>query len=188
MVRKIQKWGYKMSKEFIMSIYYKVCIFLGMGAFLNLFVYLERFPELMNGDITKKLFSLEFNTGYGAYETVFNTALIVFILIFAINLGVLVYSLLGEKSEGLIAEAVFYNTIITFLIVIAHIAFYIQIPTTVNGEITNGIFNTSFYVLADEVVKVFNFSYLLITVYLFYNVFVIYRSMPEKTYIKSSKK
>ncbi len=176
-----------MSKDFIMSIYYKLCIFLGIGAFLSLFLYLEKFPDFINGDVTKKLFNLKITIGYEDYVEVFNSALIVFLVIFGINLGVLIYSILGEKIEGLFAEAVFYNTIIAFLIVIAHIAFYLQVPANGNGEITMGILNTSFYILTNEVVKVFNFSYLLITIYLFYNVYVIYKSMPEKTFVETKE-
>ena len=154
---------------------------------MSLFLYLEKFPDFINGDVTKKLFNLKITIGYEDYVEVFNSALIVFLVIFGINLGVLIYSILGEKIEGLFAEAVFYNTIIAFLIVIAHIAFYLQVPANGNGEITMGILNTSFYILTNEVVKVFNFSYLLITIYLFYNVYVIYKSMPEKTFVETKE-
>ena len=169
-----------MKKDVILSTYYKVSLFLAMGAFLSLFQYLQKFPESMYGDISKSLFSLEFNIAYGVTDQVLNLALIAFISIFLVNLGILIYSLTGEKVEGLLAEAVFYNTIITLLIVISHIAFNVQIPLNVNGEISHSIFNSNFFVLADTKIIAFNFSYLLITIYLFYNAYVIYKLIPEK--------
>ena len=168
-----------MKKEFFLSIYYKVSIFFSMGAFLILFLYLEKFPSLMYGDISKSLFVLKFTTSIDVYETVVNSALIVFIVLFLINLGVLIYSLMGEEIEGLLAEGVFYNTILTFLILISHIAYNIQIPTNVNGEISHSLFHSNFFELAESKAIVFNVSYLLITVYLFYSVYVIYKLIPK---------
>ena len=169
-----------MKKDFILNFYYKVTVFLAMGAFISLFLYLEKFPELMFGDITKSLFSLEFSISYGVTEQVINSALIVFVCIFLVNLGVLIYSWTGEKIEGLLAEAVFYNVIITLLIVISHIAYNIQIPLNVNGEISHSLFNSNFFALSDVKVIVFNLSYLLITIYLVYNAYVIYKLIPQK--------
>jgi len=169
-----------MKKDYILSTYYKASVLLAMGAFLSLFLYLEKFPESMFGDIIKSLFSLDFNIGYQVSDIVINSALIVFICIFLVNIGVLIYSLTGEKVKGLLAEAVFYNTIITLLIVISHIAYNIQIPINVNGEIIHSIFHSTFFVLSDVKVIAFNLSYLLITIYLFYNVYVIYKLIPKK--------
>ena len=168
-----------MNKENLISVYYKMCVIIAMGAFLSLFLYLSKFPGGMNGDINKTFFSLEFNIMYGEQVIVFNSMKIVFLVIFLINLGVFIYSLLGKKLEGLLAEGVFYNTIITFLLVISQLAYHLQIPPIVNGEITHSIFFSNFYRLTDERIIVFNFSYLLITIYMFYNIYIIYKTMPK---------
>lgn len=177
-----------MKKEFILNIYYKASVFLGMGAFLSLFLYLEKFPKEMFGDISKKIFSLEFSIAFDVLKHVFNSSLIVFIIIFLINLGFLIYSLIGKKIEGLLAEGVFYNTLLTFLIVLSHIAYNIQIPLNVNGEISHSLFHSNFFELADSKVIVFNFSYLLITVYLLYSVFVIYKLIPKNKEVEVVEK
>ncbi len=169
-----------MNKENLMSVYYKMCIFIGMGAFLSLFLYLKQFPEGMNGDITKTFFGLEFNLGYGNVVTVFNSIVIIFFVIFLINLGALIFALIGDKLDGLLLEGAFYNTIISLLLLISHLAFHLQIPGIVNGEISHSIFHSNFYALTDMRVIVFNFSYLFITVYMFYNAYIIYKFMPKK--------
>ncbi len=171
-----------MSKENLMSIYYKMCVFVGMGAMLSLFLYLKEFPKEMNGEITKKLFSLDFGIAYGENAVVFNSVLIIFFVVFLINLGALIFTLVGDSLEGLLAEGAFYNTIISFLLIVAHLAFYLQIPNAVNGEISHSVFHSNFYRLIDDKVIAFNFSYLFITIYLFYNVYVIYKLLPEKKY------
>ncbi len=166
-----------MKKENLISIYYKMCIVIAMGAFLSLFIYLSKFPEGMNGDITKTFFSLEFITMYIETVTVFNSMIIIFSVIFLINLGALIYVITGEKLEGLLLEGVFYNTIITFLLIVSHLAYYLQIPPIVNGEITHSFLFSTFYRLTDVKILVFNFSYLLITIYLFYNIYIVYKVM-----------
>lgn len=170
-----------MNKKNLISIYYKMCIFVSMGAFLSLFLYLKQFPPGMNGDITKTFFTLTFDTGYGETIEVFNSMVIIFFAIFLINLGALVFALVGEKLEGLLLEGAFYNTIISFLLLVAHLAYHLQIPGIVNGEISHSIFHSNFYRLTDVRILVFNFSYLFITIYLFYNIYVIYKLLPQKT-------
>ena len=168
-----------MKKDNLMNIYYKMCVFIGAGALLSLFLYLKEFPKEMNGDIIKTFFSLEFDILYETNVVVFNTILIIFFIVFLINLGALIFALVGEKLEGLLLEAAFYNTIITFLLVVSHLAFYLQIPSIVNGEISHSVFHSNFYSLTDVRVIVFNFSYLFIAIYLFYNAYVIYNLLPQ---------
>ncbi len=168
-----------MNKENFLKVYYKMCVVIAMGAFLSLFLYLSKFPEGMNGDINKTFFTLEFNIMYGQQVIVFNSMVIVFFAIFLINLGMFIYVLLSKKTEGLLAEGTFYNTIITFLLLVSHLAYHLQIPPIVNGTITHSFLYSNFYRLTDVKIMVFNFSYLLISVYLFYNVFVIYKTMPR---------
>jgi len=168
-----------MKKENLMSVYYKMCIFIAMGAFLSLFLYLKQFPQGMNGDIVKTFFTLEFNVTFVEIVEVFNSMVIIFFVIFLINLGALIFVLVGNKLEGLLAEGAFYNTIISFLLLISHLAYHLQIPAIVNGEISHSLFHSNFYSLTDVKVVVFNFSYLLITIYLFYNIYIIYKQIPK---------
>jgi len=169
-----------MKKENLMSVYFKMCVVIAMGAFVSLFLYLQQFPEGMNGDITKTFFTLKFDVGYGESVEVFNSMIIIFFAIFLINLGALLFTQVGTKMEGLLAEGAFYNTVISFLLLVAHLAYHLQIPGIVNGEISHSIFHSNFYRLTDMRIIVFNFSYLFITIYLFYNIYMIYKLMPQK--------
>lgn len=177
-----------MKKQNLMSVYYKMCVFIAVGALLSLFLYLKEFPKMMNGDITKTLFLIEFDVTLDTTVAVFNDVLIVFFVVFLINLGALVYALIGEKLEGLLTEGAFYNTIISFLLLVSHLAFYLQIPGIVNGEISHSVFHSNFYELVDVRAIVFNFSYLFITIYLFYNVYVIYTLLQKKQEKVGNKK
>ena len=168
-----------MKKESLINIYFKMCLFIGVGALLSLYLYLKEFPEGMNGNITKTFFSLDFDVTFESNVVVFNSVLIIFFVVFLINLGALIFALVGEKLEGFMLEAVFYNTIITFLLVVSHLAFHLQIPGIVNGEISHSIFHSNFYRLVDDRVIVFNFSYLFSTIYIFFNVFLIYKLLPQ---------
>ena len=168
-----------MKKKPLMNVYYKMCIFIGMGALLSLFLYLREFPTEMTGDIYKTFFSLDFDVSIEASIVVFNSVLIIFFVIFLINVGVLIFALIGEPLEGLVMEAAFYNAIITFLLLVSHLAFYLQIPSNINGEISHSIFHSNFYHLVDDKIIVFNFSYLFITVYIFFNAFIVYKFIPE---------
>ncbi len=169
-----------MKKENLMGIYYKMSIFIAMGAILSLFLFLKQFPEGMNGDITKTFFTLKFDLAFGQMIEVFNSIVIIFFAIFLINLGALIFTLTGDKMKGLLAEGAFYNTIISFLLLVSHLAYYLQIPKTVNGEISHSVFHSNFYRLTDLRIIAFNFSYLFITIYLVYNIYVIYKLLPDK--------
>lgn len=169
-----------MNKENLMSVYYKMCIFVGMGAFLSLFLYLNQFPVGMNGNIDKTFFGLVFNVSYGEVVEVFNSVVIIFFAIFLINLGALIFTMVGDKMKGLIAEGAFYNTVISLLLLISHLAYHLQIPGIVNGEISHSVFHSNFYRLTDMRIIVFNFSYLFITIYIVYNAYVIYKLMPKQ--------
>ncbi len=170
-----------MNKENLMSTYYKMCVVIAMGAFLSLFLYLKQFPKGMNGDITKTFFSLKFNVMPNETVEVFNSIIIVFFVIFLINLGVFVFTLVGTKVKGLLAEGAFYNMILSFLLLLSQLAYHLQIPKIVNGEISHSIFHSNFYRLTDVRIIVFNFSYLFITIYMFYNIYIIYKMIPKKS-------
>ena len=168
-----------MNKKYIMSMYYKMCIFIGLGALLSLYLYLAEYPSEMYGVISKSFFTIDFGVSPDTDIEVFSSILIIFFIIFLINLGALIFALIGEKMEGLLLEGSFYNTIISFLLIVSYFAFYFQIPDIVNGEINHGLISSDFYSLADLKVVVYNFGYLLITIYLFYNIYVVYRLIPQ---------
>ena len=168
----------KIDKEALLSIYNKLNVFVGLGIFLVLVIYFNNFPETMYGAIDKGIFSLDLSVAYGTQVEVFNFPLVWFILFFLLNLGFLIFTQTGEKVEsGAISESIFYNTILSFLLIVAQLVFYYIIPETVNGDIVIGLFQYDFDVLSDVVVSGYNFAYILATVYTFYNMFVLFLAL-----------
>lgn len=167
----------KFSKELALRMYSKISIVMSMGLLYILFKYFNEFPKLMNGEVKKQLFSLDFTMNFSTHLEIFNFALVVFIVVLFINLGILIYALVGEKIDEKIVANIMYNTIITVLIIIAHGAFYYMIPDTVNGAIEIGLFQYEFDVLTGVSNKGINFAYILILIYMLYNATLVYLEM-----------
>lgn len=171
----------KFDKELVFYIYSKLSILIGLAIFLVLFMYFRMFPEGMYGVVDKGIFKLDFAVSFGVNETIFNFPLILFIVFFLFNLGLLIYSQVGNKlAVGTLTGSIFYNTILSFLLIVAHLVFYYVIPDTINGAIVIGLIDYEFEVLSDVSKTGYNFAYLLATVYTFYNVFVVYSLTKNK--------
>ena len=170
----------KLNKEMILNIYNKISIILGLAIFLVLFMYFNKMPESMFGTVDKGIFSLDFAVDLSTTTVVFNTPLIWFIFIFLINLGLLLYTQLGEKvTTGRITESVFYNTILSFLLIIAQLVFFYIIPESINGTISIELFQYEFVELADKSITGINFAYILASIYVFYNMVILYLEMKN---------
>ena len=165
----------KIEKELVLNIYSKLSLVIGLSIFIILAVYFSNLPELMYGVVEKGIFNLNFRVAYDTYLDVFNWPLILFIVFFLFNLGVLIYAQKGEKVEGsIINGSIFYNTVLSFLLIVAHLVFYFIVPDTINGAIEVGLFQYEFKVLSDVSNTGINFGYILATIYTLYNIFVIY--------------
>ncbi len=168
-----------MNKENIIKIYYQISLFIALGMLASLYLYLRKIPEIMNGEVSRSFFNLDFLFADSRVVTVFNSMLIIFFIVFLMNLGVLIYALTKEKVESSLVEGIFYNTILSFILIISHLAFYYQIPLMINGLMEHHFFHSNFFKLSTDKVVVFNFSYLLIILYLFYNFYVNYKLTAE---------
>ncbi len=172
----------KVDKEALLSIYSKFSIFIGLGIFLILVIYNNSIPSEMFGVVDKGIFNIDFTVAYGEHVEVFNYPLVWFIIFFLLNLGILIYSQIDEKVDvGTISASIFYNTILSFLLILSQLVFYYVVPDTINGAIEIGLFQYEFYILSDVVVGGLNFTYFLATIYTFYNVFVVYYVMRNSS-------
>lgn len=164
----------KIDKGAVLNIYNKLSIVLGLGTFLILLVYFNGFPETMNGTIDKGIFNLDLVIGSGVEVSIFNSPIVWFVLFFVMNLGVLIFTQTGEKAaESKVVESIFYNTILSFFLIVAQIVFYYLIPGTVNGAINIGLFKYEFVELIDKSVVGINFAYILASIYTIYNIVVV---------------
>lgn len=162
-------------KELIFNIYSKLSILIGLGTFLILFIYYGKFPEGMYGVIDRGIFNLDLSISPGVNIEIFNSPLIWFIGFFLLNLGLLIYSQVGDKEAvGTISGSLFYNLILSVLLIVTQLVFYYLVPETVNGAIEIGLFEYEFAVLSDVSNVGYNFGYALATIYVLYNVFVVY--------------
>lgn len=183
MVEKMKKYSRAelLEKELLLKVYSRVSVFIGFILLLVLAVYFNRFPDEMFGTIENGLFNITLAVTYDTSLLIFNTPLVVFLVVFLFNLGVLIYAITGKKVLlPQIVESILYNTILSFLFIVSQVVLYFVIPATVNGAINFGFFSYNFSVLTNEVLSGINFGYILITIYTFYNMFIVY-------FIRSSK-
>lgn len=165
----------KIDKEIIVKIYSKLSIVIGLGIFLVLIMYFNNLPELMYGPVEKGLFNIDFSIGYGENIIVANLPLVFFTVFFLYNLGMLIYTQTGDKMEAnIITESMFYNTILSFLLIVAQLVFVYMVPESINGAIYIGLFQYEFVELNDLSTVGINFGYILALIYTFYNIFVLF--------------
>jgi hypothetical protein len=165
----------KLDKEIIANIYSKLSVVMGLGIFIILFMYFNNLPELMYGPVEKGMFNLDFSVGFEMNIIVFNLPLIFFTLLFLYNLGMLIYTQTGNKMEANnVTESMFYNTILSFLLIVSQFVFVYMVPDSINGIIEVGLFQYEFVELSDLSTKGINFGYILATIYTFYSIFVLY--------------
>lgn len=168
------------SKEVVLKVYNRLSVFLGLGSFILLFVYFNSFPKTMNGTVAKSILNFDFTLSIQDSIKIFNSPLIWFILFFIMNLGVLIYTQTGQnKSEGRIVESMFYNTIISFLLIVSQVVLYYLVPETVNGAIEFGLFRYEFVELSNKSVIGINFAYIFAMIYTIYNGIIIYLEIRE---------
>jgi len=171
----------KLDKEIILNIYSKLSVVIGLGIFIILFRYFNNFPELMYGPVVKGVFDLDFRVDFGSVTMIVaNIPLVFFLVIFLYNLGMLIYTQTGDKMEANnITASMFYNTILSFLLIVAQLVFVYMVPESINGAIHIGLFQYEFVELNDLTITGINFVYILAIIYTFYNIFVLYLETRE---------
>jgi len=174
----------KIDRDLIVNIYSKLSVVIGLGIFVILFAYFDNFPDSMYGPVEKGLFSLDFSVAFGENTIVANLPFVFFIVFFIYNLGMLIYTQTGDKMEANnITASMFYNTILSVLLIVTQLVFVYMIPDSINGNIVIGLLQYEFVELSDLSTIGINFGYILAIIYTFYNVFVLYletRVMEEE--------
>lgn len=158
------------SQNTLLRIYNKVSIFISLGFLLSLYLYFSKLPETMFGTVQKGLFSTTFTVALQTDVVIFNSALLFALVILAANIAMVIFAYKAETKEKAIQESTIYNLILNIVIVVALVIFYLNIPKEINGAIFVGFFQYKFNVLSDELVGGFNFSYILATGYMLYNI------------------
>lgn len=171
----------KIDKEIIANIYSKLSLIVGLGIFLILFMYFNKLPEFMYGPVEKGIMTLDFNIGAAGNTIVFNYPLIFFIVFFLYNLGMFIYTQTGDKMQANnIVASMFYNAILSFLLIVSQFVFVYMVPDTVNGFINVGLFQYEFVELSDLSTIGINFGYILAIIYTFYSIFVLFIETKNK--------
>ena len=162
------------SKMIVLNLYNKISLIIGLGIYLVLFLHFNKMPESMFGSVDKGIFYLDFAVE-GQQVVVFNSPLVWFIGFFLLNLGALLFTQYGNKKEtGLVVESMFYNTVISFLLIASQLAFFYMVPDSVNGIIDIGLFKYEFVELVDKSATGINFGYIFASVYVLYNIVVVF--------------
>lgn len=165
----------KLDKELIVKIYSKLSVVVGIGIFAILLLYFSNIPDFMYGPVEKGLFSIKFDLESGVSKTVVNLPLIFFTVFFIYNLGMLIYTQIGEKMEAsIITASMFYNTILCFLLIVSQFVFVYMVPDSINGLIDIGLFQYEFVELSDLSAKGINFGYIIAIIYTFYNIVILF--------------
>jgi hypothetical protein len=146
-----------------------------------MFIYTLNFPIEFYGTITKGIFNITFENYSGTFN-IFNSPMIVFFILFVMNI-VLIINLgdLKEIENKDLREVLIMNTFLTFIMILGQILFIVLVPNQINGLIEDKIIFINMPVLATNIVKVFNINYILAVIYIGYNMYVTFKSIPEGT-------
>ncbi len=170
-----------MNKERFLRLYTKISIFIGFLLLLTTLSYALNFPIEFYGTITKNIFNITFENYSGTFN-IFNSPMIVFLILLIMNI-VLIINLgdLKEVENKDLREVLIMNTFLTVIMIFGQILFIVLVPNQINGIIQDKIIFISMPVLTTNVIKVFNVNYILAVIYVGYNMYVTFKSIPEKT-------
>lgn len=169
-----------MNKERFLRLYSKLSVLIGIYVFTTMYFYVRTFPISFNGYITKTLMKITMTMQVGEFE-ISNIPLITFIVILVMNLIVIV-NIRSTKNidKQELREVMYINTILSVMIILGQILFFMFVPDQINGEIIDKFFYVAMPRLNDDIIKVFNINYALAIIYICYNVYVSLRTMPPK--------
>lgn len=169
-----------MNKDRNMRLYTNLSILIGFVLLLVTFIYLLRFPIEFYGVIETSLFNIEFSNYEGELD-VFNFVLIFYLGVTLLN--VLVWIFIGTSKDitkPQLKEVVVFNTMITLFMIASNVVFVLMMPNQVNGLIEDGFFYLSVPKVSSDIIKVLNFNYVLAFIYVFYNMYISVKTMPER--------
>ncbi|MCF7926155.1 MAG: hypothetical protein K9L74_01075 [Candidatus Izimaplasma sp.] len=172
-----------MDKRAFIKVYNKISILVGITLFAVMIYFINTFPTQYYGNVTKSFFKISFDN-LPETAAVFNLPLILLIIFFLMNVLVLLSVLLrDEEQKTVLLEVPIYNTLFTFLMLIAHIFYTAVIPNVINGTIKHTFFTSTFPKLSDVLVTGINFVYVLTVVYIIYNLYIFFKYLEKKEII-----
>ena len=158
-----------MNKEKFLRTYTNLSIFIGILLFVFSIAFIAQFPEGFNGLVSKSIFVLKLDTlGQTLYVT--NYLIIILSTLFLLNL--LMMFRIGNTEEveyKFLRNVVFYNTVLSLMLIVSQMVFYFMIPEAINGWIISNIFSVSFEVRTNFTVHALNFNFILAILYFGYN-------------------
>ena len=148
-------------------------------------IYLQNFPSSVllypngyYGIVEKTLFNVTL-TGYA--EPIFNWPIVIHAVFFVVTVFNLVYALKGEQLQAkLLTEVMVYNAVITMLLVISSAVYIFFIPDIINGIIEHKFFMTVIPRQSNDIINVYNLSFLLLFIYIIINVVALSRTKVKK--------
>ncbi len=147
---------------------------------VSMFGYVMSFPQEFYGIVDKGLFFTTLEN-YQANVDIINMPLIVYLILLVLN--VLIVIRLGNleelESKSLQSVAV-YNTLLTIMLIIGQIVFFIMIPDRINGFVKDFFVYVEMPLRDIEVQNVINVNYIIAVIYICYNIVVAVKNIPEK--------
>lgn len=151
------------------------------------FIYLNRFPSNLemypygyNGVVEKTLFNVTL-TNLSETIVIFNWPLIIHFGFFVLTILNVVNILRGEQLEKkIISEVMVYNAVLAFVLVLSSGLFIFFIPEIINGVIDHGYFLTKMPRQMNDIINVYNLSYVVYTIYFLLNAYALYVTAEKK--------
>lgn len=168
----------EMSKDKFTRIYLNISLVLVVLLLIMVSVFLMEFPVGMNGTASATILQVDLTSG-GEVVSIFNWPLVFAFAVLILNVLILVKAMIGTPlDKQIITETLVYNVVLSLLMVASTIIFMLLIPETINGYIEHKIFRTKIFTQSEDFTSVFNFSYVIMGIYVIYN-YVVLRITKE---------
>jgi hypothetical protein len=164
-----------MSKEKFLRVYNRINIAFGVMLVLFVVMFFAEIPAQFNGVIEKNIFALSFQSHY-----ILNAPLFVFTSLLLLNIYLLIRVKNVIVDNKYLQNVIFNNVTILLMLLVGHLVFYFSFPEAMNGEVVNKFLYLRFQIRNDEFLNVINVNYILSGGFLFYNLFVAYKTKEEK--------
>jgi|GEM_PF-2396685 len=172
-----------MSKEKFLRLYTVLSILIGGYLFLTMWFFVDKLPDLFYGVIDKNIFNITFGN-FEPHIEVFNMPLVIYVSVLVINVG-LIFTI--GKTDDIeyknLREVVKMNALLSALLVVGQIVFYLSIPDKVNGVIESNFLFVYITEMSDIITRVVNTNYIISLGYILYNIFVLISSIPKDFFI-----
>ncbi len=155
-------------------------IFIGLYFLVQTFIYTTGYTYAFNGTVEKTFFNVNL-ISLSNNVSFFNYPLVVFFVFTILNI---IVGYIVSKQEDILQqlkEVAVINAVFTFTLMLGQILFVSLIPDIINGTGKDVIIYLELPRLSSDVVKVFNANYFLSFAFIVYNMFVLIKTVPEKT-------